>query len=206
MGKILPLRRASDAPAPPGLHDHALEQLAFIRSTMERAGSFTAVPGLGGIAMGASALAAAWFARRQPDNATWLTVWCVEGIVAVAIGALAMAHKANCSGVALSSEPARKFALGFLPPLFAGALLTVPLFQAGMTGLIAAVWLLLYGAAVIAAGTFSVRIVPAMGVAFLALGAVALAGPAALRDLYLAAGFGGLHIVFGLWIWRRYGG
>lgn len=204
MGKILPLR--SEPGPPPGLHHHALEHLQFIRSTMERAGSFTAVPGLGGVAMGLSALAAAWMARRQTAPDGWLTVWITEGVVAVAIGALAMVHKARSSGASLSSEPARKFVLGFLPPLAAGALLTIPLFQAGKLGLIAATWLLMYGSAVISAGAFSVKIVPSMGVAFLALGGLALWAPAELKDLPLAAGFGGLHIIFGLWIWRKYGG
>lgn len=204
MGKILPLRQ--EPPDPSGLHDHALEHLRFIRSTMERAGAFTAVPGLGGVAMGLSALAAAWFARRQTDAHSWLTVWITEAVVATVIGSLAMAHKARQSGAALDSEPARKFVLGFLPPLFAGALLTLPLYQAGMLGAVAATWLLMYGAAVISAGTFSVKIVPAMGVAFLTLGGLALWAPPDLRDLPLAAGFGGLHIVFGTWIWRRYGG
>lgn len=203
MGKILPLRPGTP---PTGLHDHAMEHLRYIRSTMERAGSFTAVPGLGGVAMGCSALAAAWLARHQADARSWLTVWITEGIIAVVIGALAMVHKARASGASLNSEPARKFVLGFLPPLFAGALITPPLFQAGLLGVIAATWLLMYGAAVISAGAFSVRIVPAMGIAFLTLGGLALWAPAELRDLPLAAGFGGLHIVFGLWIWRRYGG
>jgi hypothetical protein len=204
MARILPLQR--DNPAPVRLQDHALEHLQFIRTTMERAGAFTAVPGMGGVAMGVSALAAAWFARRQVDAASWLTVWITEGIVAAVIGALAMAHKARQSGASLDSEPARKFVLGFLPPLFAGALLTLPLYQAGLLGAVAATWLLMYGAAVISAGTFSVRIVPAMGVAFLTLGGLALWAPPDLRDLPLAAGFGGLHIVFGIWIWREYGG
>jgi hypothetical protein len=204
MGQVEPFRKPGGEAA--GLHDHALENIRFIRSTMERAGAFTAVPGLGGAFMGATALAAAWMARQQSGKAEWLSVWMIEMVIAVAIGALAMVHKARKIGVPLIAEPGRKFAMSFAPAVFAGALLTPVLYEAGLLQVLAASWLLLYGVAVIAAGAFSVRIVPAMGAAFIAMGAVALQTPMELRDLPLAAGFGGLHIVFGFWIYRRYGG
>jgi hypothetical protein len=202
MGKLLPLRRGH----PAALHEHAIENLQFIRQTMERAHAFTAVPGLGGVAMGVSALLTAWFAHRQATLAAWLIVLLAGAVLAGAIGALALAHKVRGEGANLWPGPGRKFLLGLLPPLASGALLTPALFAVGQARLLGATWLLMYGASVIAAGTFSVRIVPSMGVAFLMLGALALKAPPELVDYLLAAGFGGLHIIFGLWIWRRYGG
>jgi len=124
----------------------------------------------------------------------------------VAIGSLAMIFKARQTGTSLWSEAARKFLLSFTPAVAVGAVLTAPLYLAGQANLLGAVWLLCYGAAVIAGGSFSAKIVPAMGVAFLALGVIALVTPATLRDLPLAAGFGGLHLLFGFWIARKYGG
>ncbi len=186
--------------------DHALDNLNYIRSAMERASSFTAVPGLGGMIMGATALPAAWWAARQSTPLGWLTVWLTELILAVAIGSLAMVHKANRSGAPIWHEAGRKFVLSFAPPILAGALLTWPLFHAGLYQTVAAAWLMLYGVAVIAGGAFSVRIVPAMGLCYFALGVVTLIAPPALRDIPLAAGFGGLHLIFGFWIHRRYGG
>ncbi|MEP6744529.1 MAG: hypothetical protein ABJB33_03455, partial [Gemmatimonadota bacterium] len=59
---------------------------------------------------------------------------------------------------------------------------------------------------VITAGAFSVRAVPLMGVGFMVLGAIALLAPAIRGDLLLAAGFGGLQIIFGVLIARRHGG
>jgi len=59
---------------------------------------------------------------------------------------------------------------------------------------------------VVTGGAFSVRIVPAMGFAFMALGTVALLGPMIWSDWLLMAGFGGLHVLFGAIIGARYGG
>lgn len=173
---------------------------------MERAASLTAVPGHGGMVMGATALVAAGLASRASTNREWLSIWLTELVLAVVIGTLAMVFKAHQTGFSLWSEAGRKFLLSFTPAVAVGALLTAPLYLAGQSNLLGAVWLLCYGAAVIAGGSFSVKIVPAMGAAFIALGGLALITPATLRDLPLAAGFGGLHLVFGYWIARKYGG
>jgi hypothetical protein len=117
-----------------------------------------------------------------------------------------MVRKARSVQVPLFSRPGRKFALGLSPPMLAAALLTFALHSAGLTGLLPGVWLLMYGAGVVAAGAFSVKVVPAMGFCFIGLGAAALFLPAGWGNWLLAAGFGGLHTVFGIVIARRYGG
>lgn len=191
---------------PPTLHDRAMDNLRFIRDTMERAGSFTAVPGWGQVAIGATAFGAAWLAAQQRSPLGWLVVWLGEGLVALAIGGWTLARKARAVNSSLLSGPGRRFGLSFLPPMLVGGLLTFALYFAGFYHLIPATWLLLYGTGVITGGAFSVRIVPVMGLAFLAVGTVALFGPAAWGDWCLAAGFGALHVIFGLIIARRYGG
>jgi hypothetical protein len=196
--------RAINEPA--GMHTHAIDNLRFIRDTMERAGSFTGVPGWGGAAMGVSALAAAVIAHLQTTPERWMAVWLAEALVAFAIGGYAMQRKAALNETSIFSPPGRKFALSFSPPVLVGALMTVVLMRAGATELIPGMWLCLYGAAVITGGAFSVRIVPVMGSAFVALGTLAFFGPPSWSDVLLAAGFGGLHILFGIIIARRYGG
>ncbi len=193
-------------PQPSPLETHALENIRFIRQTLEQAGAFTAVPGWGGVLMGATALVAALLATQVQRPTTWLAIWLVEAVVAFLIGGAAMVVKASAAGQPLLSGPARKFALGMAPPLLAGALLTLALLHARQTDLLPGVWLLLYGAAVVTGGAFSVRIVPLMGVCFLLLGAAALFAPPAAGNLLMAVGFGGLHVLFGVWIARRYGG
>jgi len=194
------------APEPVAMDDRARDNLRFIRETMERAGSFTAVPGWGGIAIGITALGAAAIASRQSSPLAGLLTWIGEAAVAVAIALWTTITKARGAGSPLLSGPGRRFVYSFAPPLFAGALLTVVLARAGYTGAVAGTWLLLYGAGVVTGGAFSIRIVPLMGLCFMVLGAVALFSPASWSDALLAAGFGGLHIVFGAVIAGKYGG
>jgi hypothetical protein len=191
--------------SPQPLADRALDNLRYIRATMERAGSFTAVPGWGMVAIGTSALAAAFIAARQPSVLNWLATWLVEAMLALAIGGWTMVRKARAVNDSLLTGPGRRFGLSFLPPVAVGGLMTVALYLGGERRLIPAVWLLLYGTGVVTGGAFSVPVVPVMGIGFLLLGAAALFAPGA-ADWLLAAGFGGLHIVFGVWIARRYGG
>ena len=188
------------------LHFRAEDNLRYIRGAMERAGAFTAVPGRGGAVMGATALAAVWLAARAGSEEAWLRIWLAEAVLALTIGITAIHRKAGRVRISLASGPARKFALALLPALVAGALLSLALWRVGLVPLLPGVWLLLYGAAVLAAGAFSVPAVPLLGACFMLLGAVALLSPPSWGDGFLAAGFGVLQIGFGLFIARRHGG
>jgi len=191
---------------PVALDAHAADNLRYIRETMERAGSFTAVPGWGGVVIGVTAVAAALVAARQSTPERWLATWLVEAVLAIAIASGATARKARQARMPLFSGPGRKFALSFAPPLVVGALLTAVLFRAGGWKVLPGMWLLLYGTAVVTGGAFSVRVVPVMGMCFMAVGAAALFSPASWGNAFMAAGFGGLQIVFGLVIAKKYGG
>src|SRR5215510_16141962 len=193
-------------PRPRPLPSGALDDLRFIRETMERSASFTAVPGWGIVALGMTALVAAWLSARQGSPRGWLAVWLTEAALAIGIGLIATWKKAQRAGVPLTSGPAQKFVSTFLPAAVAGGILTVVLFRLGLTGLLPGVWLLLYGAAITSAGAFSVRALPLMGAGFMLTGIVALATPSNVQTALLAVGFGGMHIGFGSWIARRYGG
>jgi hypothetical protein len=204
MAAIRPIREVR--PEPAALDRHAADSLRYIRETMERAGSFTSVPGWGGVGMGCTALVAAALAEARGGGMGWMTVWLLEAMVALGIGMAAAARKASRAELPLLSGPGRKFLAGILPPMAVGALLTVALLQAGAVPAIPGTWLLLYGAGVVSGGAASVRIVPVMGACFMAMGALALFAPPAWGNAFLAGGFGGLHIVFGLLIVVKYGG
>jgi len=191
---------------PVALDDRARDNIRFIRETMERATSFTAVPGWGGIAMGITALGAAVIASRQTSSFAWLLTWICEAALAIAIAVWTTYTKAHEAGTALLSGPGRRFVYSFAPPLFVGLLLTLVLARAGSLDAVPGVWLLLYGTAVVTGGAFSIRIVPLMGLCFMVLGAVALFCPASWGNALLGGGFGGLHLIFGGVIARKYGG
>jgi hypothetical protein len=190
----------------PTLHARAMDNLSFIRSTMERATAFTAVPGWGGVAMGVTALAATALARTRATETEWLAVWLGASALALTIGGWSMAVKARRAGTSVLSYSGRRFVLSYVPPLVVGGLLTLVLVRAGLYGALPGTWLLLYGTGVVTGGAFSVRVVPIMGLCFMALGALALFAPPEWGDWLMALGFGGLHIIFGLIIARRYGG
>ncbi len=191
---------------PAALHEKAAENLDFIRDTMERSATFTGVSGWGGVAMGLSAVLAAFLAHRQPTVDRWLLVWFGEAAAGAVIGVAALLWKASNSGLPLGSGPGRRFALSYAPPILVGALLTAAIYRSGTVTLLPGVWLLLYGTGVITGGAFSVRIVPVMGACFVLLGAVTIFSPAAWGDAMMALGFGLLHIGFGLAIAWRHGG
>jgi hypothetical protein len=197
---------ATVRPKPVELHAHAMDNLQYIRGAMERAGLFTTVPGLGGVLMGSTALVAAWIAGPPTGEARWLGAWAVEAALALLIGLAAALEKSRRTGTPLLRGPGRKFLEGFAPAMVAGVLLTAALSHAGATMFLPGIWLLLYGTAVVSGGANSVRVVPLMGACFMGMGAVALLMPAAYGNVFLAAGFGGLHIFFGTVIAVKYGG
>lgn len=190
---------------PPALHERAMDNLRYIRATMERASAFTGISGWGEVAIGVTALVAALIARQQSSFKPWLAIWLAEALVSLLIAGWSIDRKARAVQMPLWSGPARKVAFSLSPPIVAGGLLTVVLYRAGLIDLIPGVWLLLYGTGVVTGGMFSVPVVPLMGLCFMSLGAAALLAPS-LANWFMAAGFGGLHIIFGVVIARRYGG
>jgi hypothetical protein len=192
--------------APVEMHSHAIESLRYIRDTMERASSFTAVPGWGAVGMGLAASVACVVAARQRTFEAWLGVWLAAAAAAFLIGVLTAFRKAKALDTEIWSAPARKFALAFAPPVALAIFLTMAMLSAGMTALVPGTWLGLYGIAVIGAGAYSVRVIPAMGAGFLMIGIAALFTPPTWGNTLLGVGFGGLHVLFGLVIARRYGG
>ena len=200
----IPTPTPPDQEHPQSLHDQALDNLRYIRATMEGAEGFTGVSGWGEMLVGATALVATAVTMALP--ASWLTIWSLELGVAIVLSVISMLRKAGATGVSLQSKSFRRFALGLVPPLVAGAALTALFFQIGLTDYLPGLWLLAYGTAVMTGGAYSVGVVPVMGGCFGLLGLAALFSPLHWGPYFMAAGFGGLHILFGFLIRRRHGG
>ena len=197
---------ADTQPDPPALHERAMDNLRYIRETMERSTAFTGISGWGEVVIGATALIASVLAAIQPTFRGWLAVWIAEGFISLLIAGWSMDRKARAVNMPLMSGPGRKAIFSLSPPIVAGALLTIVLLRVGQKDAIPGAWLLLYGTGVVTGGMFSVPAVPIMGLCFMGLGALALFAPVDFANWFMAAGFGGLHLVFGVIIARRYGG
>jgi hypothetical protein len=191
---------------PRSVSGQAADNLTFIRSAMERSATFTAIPGAGGVVMGLIGLIAAGVASRQPTADRWLGTWLAAASVAAIVELVAMTRKAHRAGLTLTGTNARRFALGMAAPFVAGAAITYELWTMRNFTVMAPAWLLLYGAGVLTGGMFSVPVVRAIGVCFMAAGIAAILTPPEWGNVWLAIGFGGLHVGFGAHIARNHGG
>ena len=191
-------------PAP--IHEHALSNLRYIRETMERASAFTSIPGWGGVGIGAIAIGTAVYAHPFAGTRRWLMAWLGCAVVAAVLIGIAMVRKARRADVSFRGTPARRFFISYFAPIFAAAALTYVLGHRALYAALPAAWLLLYGASFISSGAFSIPVVPVMGICFMLLGIAACFVPAPAGNVLMGVGFGGLHVVFGVVIARRYGG
>jgi hypothetical protein len=189
------------------IQEHAFENLRVIRDAMERAGSFTSIPGWGGFIIGLTALGATFIAAaRVTEPRAWLNVWLIEAGVASVIGAVTIWRKWRSTATPFMSGAARRFFISYFAPMIAGAILTPTIAHRGAFDVLPSLWLLLYGTAFVSSGAFSIRVIPVMGLCYMALGVVAAMVRLPVGNIILGAGFGLLHVVFGLIIARRYGG
>lgn len=203
----IPQRKADEQPV--SIHGRAEENLRFIRSTMERAGAFTAVPGWGGVAMGLIGLAAALVGSRLDWPWAWLWIWSAAAVLGVATGGIGLVIKARKRRQSILHGPARKFWQGMVPALGLGGVLTALFVHLELFNYLPGLWLITYGLAVMVGGLFSVRPVQVMGLLFMVLGSAGLwlaSWEAYSGHFFLGLGFGGLHIVFGIIIGRHHGG
>lgn len=201
---MLPIRtRRTDAPE---IHARAMDNLRFIRETMEAAGTFTAVSGWGQVVIGFTAIVAALVAAPFARTTDWVLIWAAEALLALLISVWFMYNKAKSASIPLLSGSARKLLFSFSPVFVVGLVVTAALIRLSMVSLLPGMWMLLYGTAVVAAGAFSVRSVPVMGAAFICVGGLALFAPESWGTALMIVGFGVLHVVFGVVIARRHGG
>jgi hypothetical protein len=188
------------------IYERAAAQIEYIRDTMTQASAFTAVPGLGLMLIGLSAIAT-WFIQHALglDRDARLIGWMLNALVALPIGLVAMYLKARRLSLPLWRGPGRRFLHALEPSGLAAGALTVALYQHAELDLVRGVWLTTYGIGVLAAGAYSIRPGPVMGALFLGCGIVNLLVPQLTTEIMVVA-FGGLHITFGYIIWRHHGG
>jgi len=199
-------RRKTTASEPTPIGAGAVENLRYIRDTIAAAGTFTTVPGKGCIGMGITALIASGLESIPRLAPSWLPIWVGAAIMACAVALFFMEEKAKAQGLSLRRAVARRFFMTLVPAFVAGGVLTAALVHEVGRNSITGLWLLLYGAGLAACGVFAIPAVLAAGLAFMALGTVALGLPASWAPGILALGFGGVHIVLGVIVLKDHGG
>jgi hypothetical protein len=195
-------RRAEPTPIDVG----AVENLRYIRSTIEAAHTFTTVPGKGCVAMGITALVAVAIESIEAVAPYWLGVWIAAAIVACCSALWFMEQKARAQGLSLRRAVAKRFFMTLAPAFIAGAILTAALVGSVDRELITGTWLLLYGTGLAACGLFAIPAVFTAGLAFMGLGTATLWLPPGSSHIVLALGFGGIHLALGATITRHHGG
>ena len=191
---------------PTPIDSGAVENLRYIRSTIEAAHTFTTVPGKGCIAMGVTALVAVGIESLPQLGEFWLTIWVAAAAVACGSALWFMEQKARAQGLSLRRAVAKRFFMTLAPSFIAGAILTAALSSRVDRELITGMWLLLYGTGLATCGLFSIPAVCTAGLAFMALGTATLWLPPGSAHIVLALGFGGIHLALGTTIVRHHGG
>jgi hypothetical protein len=180
------------------IDSHAAATLRYIRASMEAAASL-AVPGSTGIASGLIGLLAAMLSSIPALKEHWFAIWLVAAVLAAGLGAALMAQQSSWRALTLVGTPLRKFALGLLPSLAAGAALTAYHWSHANWQAIPGTWLILYGCGLVSASVVTSRSMGVLGGTFFLLGIAALLLPDEWQIVVLGLGFGGLHLAFGVW-------
>ena len=188
------------------LQNQAEDNLRFIRGAMERAERVSAVSGAGVMLMGVIALVAMAVSAGNDDQLARLLIWIGTAFLAGGAGAIACWLKARKNRLSFSGDPGRRFLLCLIPSLLVGVVLTVALLSTPYMTLLPALWMMLYGAGVLAAGTYAATPVMHMGGAFVICGLFTHALPDSWSNVLLGLTFGGLHLYYGYQVYRHHGG
>lgn len=183
------------------LDSHAAATLRYIRRSMEGAVQL-AVPGSAGLVLGTIALLATALCLAPELHKFWLPIWLSAALLGAVLGSTLIVRESSLRDLRLHGTPLLKFALCLAPSLGAGLVMTAVHWFGGNLHAIPGTWLLLYGCALLAASAATTRIIAALGMLFVLFGLAALLLPDEWQLLMLGAGFGGLHILFGLLIGR----
>lgn len=176
---------------------HSAAVLRALREAL-RSPATIAVPSSAGITVGAIGLGAAALASTEAFRPYWLEVWLIAAPAAAAAGALVLSEQTSGNRACRRGAAVLKFFARLLPSLFAGAVLTVVFWRAGIVHPIPGMWLLLYGCALIHASTIASRGLAILGGLFTALALVAFGLPESQQLAILGVGFGELHILHGI--------
>lgn len=200
-----------------------LDDLKHIKQMMERSSRFISLSGFSGIAAGICALVGAWFAYKKIY--CWVNGDCTIGglidtggikllndliwIAAITfLGAFISAFiftylRSKKDSTPMWGAATIRLFWNMVIPLTAGAIFIIRMMQLGEFELVAPGCLIFYGLALVNASKYTLGEIRYLGYGQLVLGIINiwLVG----YGLYFwTAGFGLLHIAYGIWMWNKY--
>ncbi|MDV3928834.1 hypothetical protein CMT52_17275 [Elizabethkingia anophelis] len=195
------------------------KDLSHIRHMMERSTRFLSLSGMSGIVTGVIALLGAAYAYNYlgtsgfdyegrslhtvEDKVTHLIIVAVIVLVsAIFFGGLFTWRNIKKSGQPFWTMATKKLLFNFCIPLALGGLFCIGLIIHQYYILLAPMMLFVYGAALFSAEKYTLKLVRFFGISEMLLGLVALFFPGH-GLLFWALGFGVLHIVYGILMYKK---
>ncbi|MDP9046846.1 MAG: hypothetical protein M3N14_01835 [Bacteroidota bacterium] len=199
------------------------DELASIRSLMERSSKFISLSGLSGVLAGVYALIGAGIAyillQNNPVSGrlsffeVWsnavnllfslITITLVVLIASIATAFILSSRKAKRRGQPVWSAASKSLLFHMSVPLVTGGIFIAILFYQGYDAFIIPAMLLFYGLSLVSASNFTFSDVKYLGLLQIALGLIAACIPQ-FGLLFWALGFGVLHIVYGSIMYFKY--
>lgn len=199
-----------------------IKDLTEIRSMMERSTRFLSLTGWSGIMAGIYALLGAYLAYRiiylNPDEVVYTSLKAnilsgsVSTLILIAVAVLVLAigtaimlsyRKSKVNDYKLWNPATRRLIINLAIPLVTGGVFIIVLFSKGLLGLIAPSTLIFYGLALLNASKFTFEDVKYLGITQIALG-LAASYYVGYGLFFWAAGFGLMHIIYGIYMHLRY--
>jgi hypothetical protein len=187
--------------------EQAEDQVALIRSMIDRTTRFTGLPGAaclvaGGLALGAAGASWALGADFTPHgrHGRLAAIWGATALVSAAQVVVLSILASRRRGLPAWTALARRVVVATLPGLYVGAALTEFARRSGLHDALPALWCLAYGASLLGLGLYAGWKANVAGLLFLAAGSLALLGVVPGGNLLMAAAFGGIHLLLGILI------
>lgn len=207
--------------------EEQLAHLQEIRTMMERSSRFISLSGLSGVGAGVAALLGAGIAyaylQTAPGRGFAGEILLREGyanwgmdyqyffpllagivlVLALASGIFFTSRKARREGMPIWDALTRRLLVALFLPLITGGIFCLALAYHGLIGLVAPATLVFYGLALLNASKYTLSDIRYLGLSEIALGLIGSFLIGYGLDLW-ALGFGLLHIVYGLAMYRKY--
>lgn len=201
-------------------------ELHDIKKMMEQSSRFISLSGLSGIAAGVCALIGAWFANNfigrdevvltqqsvnSPDsilhgdfiNSRILQIAFITFVAAFLSAFIFTYRRSKKTNVPIWGTTAKRLMINVSVPMIAGGIFLLALIKDGVYGFVAPGCLIFYGLGVLNASKYTLHETRYLGYCEIILGLICLYFPG--DGLYFwAAGFGILHIVYGVFMWLKY--